>query len=175
MRTTLRPHRARSVRAAGFSLLELIVLLTVLTAVASVGIPAYFGRASVTLDSAAELLAKDLREVQSRAALYQEELVVRFEPDGTGYRMVDVIGSNLVSPYGKGEYARDYPVDAVFRGVEIERAEPREMRFGPAGHPLSALAVVVRYKDEVRTVRMGLERSVITIEGMDEPWIDALD
>ena len=75
----------RASSRGAFTILELLVLLAVLSAVASLGIPAYFSRPAVTLDSAAKLLAKDLREVQNRAALYEEALMIRFDEDGHGY------------------------------------------------------------------------------------------
>jgi prepilin-type N-terminal cleavage/methylation domain-containing protein len=157
---------------AAFTILELIVVLTVLSIVASVGIPAYFGRATVTLDNAAKLLAKDLREVQNRAALYEETLWVRFEADGTGYRVTDDSGDALVSPYGNGDYLRDYPLDAVFLGVEIPRREPEAVAFDASGRPLTSLSVTLTFEGEERTVTMREQSGLIAIDGLDEPWID---
>ena len=121
MKRRVRPHRpcAASLRGA-FTILELLVLLAAVSVVASVGIPAYFSRPAVTLDSAAKLLAKDLREVQNRAALYEEALMIRFDEDGQGYAATDRRGQPLLSPYGRGPFVRDYDIDAVFRGVRVE-------------------------------------------------------
>lgn len=152
----------------GFTILELIVLLVALTVVASVGIPAYFGRPSVTLEGAASLLAKDLREVQSRAALYEEELWLRFDEDGTGYRVTDRSGEPLVSPYGVGPYLRDYPIDAVFRGVNIANvtpAEPGSVVFSPEGMPRDSVSVIVEYQGEQREVTIRERSGMIAIEG----------
>ena len=58
------PVRGR--RSSGFTILELLILMVVLGIAASFGIPSYFARPDVTLKSAAELLASDLREVGGR-------------------------------------------------------------------------------------------------------------
>lgn len=164
------PHTAWSAtrRHQGFTILELMILLVALTVVASVGIPAYFGRPSVTLEGAASLLAKDLREVQNRAALYEEELWIRFDDEGTGYRVTDGIGEPLISPYGIGPYLRDYPIDAVFRGVKIvdvRPAEPRSVVFSPEGMPRDSLTVTIEYRGERREVAIRERSGTITIEG----------
>ena len=67
------PTRGR--RSSGFTILELLILMVVLGIAASVGIPSYFSRPDVTLKSAAELLANDLREVGGRAAVYRSRSV----------------------------------------------------------------------------------------------------
>lgn len=167
----MRPFR-RALPSSGFTLLELIIVLVVLTAVASIGIPQYFGRASITLDSAAELLARDLREVQSRAALFEETLHVHFDVNGTSYLMADDADVVLLSPYGNGEYARDYDIDAVFRGVSIVEIEPRSIAFDKKGTPNSDLRVVLEYGHERCTLTLSKESSRITIEGLSEPWVD---
>ena len=161
--------------AAGFTILELLILLTLLSAAACWGIPAYFGRASVTLDNAARLLAKDLREIQNRAALYEEELWLRFEVDGTGYRGTDRTNEPLISAYGTGSFLRDYPVDAVFRGVTIESVTPKDPGaaiFDASGRPRGPLEVTLAYAGETRTVSLRERSGLISIDGLDEPWID---
>ncbi len=78
--------------------MELLIVLALLSFTASVGIPAYFARPSITLDNAARLLAKDLRNVQNRAALYGEQLEIRFDEEGSGYAATERFGESLISP-----------------------------------------------------------------------------
>jgi len=152
----------------GFTILELIVLLLGLTIVASVGIPAYFGRPSVTLEGAARLLAKDLREVQNRATLYEEDIWIRFDADGNGYRVTDRGGEPLISPYGDGPFERDYPIDAVFRGVKITDVQPSEpgcVVFDHKGMPVDSVTVTIQYGGKRQTVAISERSGLIAIGG----------
>lgn len=164
-------HRKR----AGFTIFELLVLLVALSAVASFGIPAYFGRPTVTLDNAVRLLAKDVHEIQNRAALYEEQLWIRFESDGTGYRMTDRMEEPLISPYGDAAFARNYPVDAVFRGVKIESVTPKEpgaVVFDARGRPLGEVTVVLAYRGARRTLSVHKRTGLISIDGIGEDAVD---
>ncbi len=155
-------------RRAGFTILELMILLVGLTVIASVGIPAYFGRPAVTLDGAANLLAKDLREVQNRAALYEEALWIRFDEDGNGYQITDGAGEPLLSPYGDGPFVRDYPFDAVFRGVsivDVTPAKPGCVVFDRNGMPIDSVAVTIEYRGERREVVIRERSGLIAIDG----------
>ena len=162
-------------RRPGFTIVELLVLLVVVSAIASIGIPAYFSRPSVTLDSAAKLLARDLREVQNRAALYEEPLMIRFAEDRLGYSATDRNGQPLLSPYGSGAFVRAFAVDAVFRGVKIESirsATGGQISFDARGRPSKSAAVVLTFGGESRTVILRSGSGLISIQGLDQPWVD---
>ncbi|MEM9381911.1 MAG: type II secretion system protein [Planctomycetota bacterium] len=168
--------RARgSGRRGAFTIFELMLVLAVLSVMASIGIPAYFARPAVTLDNAARLLARDLREVQNRAALYEEQLEIRFDLRGHSYRATDSRGEPLLSPYGDGPFVRNYPLDAVFRGVEITSVvagADDTVAFDPTGRPRTALAVVLTFEDETRAVMLRAGSGLIAIEGLDDAWVD---
>lgn len=158
---------ARGRRSSGFTILELLILMVVIGVAASVGIPSYFGRPEVTLESAADLLANDLRELGGRAAVYREELSLRFDEDGAGYSATDWSGQLLVSPYGAGPYVRRYDSDAVFRGVTIEALEPeapRSVTFDATGTASHSIAVTVGYGGETRVVSLAARTGLVTID-----------
>ncbi len=164
-----------SKRRRGVTIFELLIVLGLLSFTASVGIPAYFARPSVTLDSAAKLLAKDLREIQNRAALYGEPLELRFDGTGHGYRATDVHGEPLISPYGDGDFVRRYPYDAVFRGVQIVHVEAggdRAVRFDERGRPVEPLIVQLLFDGETRQVVMRERSGLLAIDGLCESWSD---
>ncbi|QDV09062.1 hypothetical protein Poly30_46190 [Planctomycetes bacterium Poly30] len=170
--------RSRTAKQAGFTIVELLIVLALLSLAASVGIPAYFGRPSVTLDNAAKLLAKDLREVQNRAALYEEILMIRFPEDGSGYVATDAAGDSLISPYGAGEFRRNYPGDAVFRGVRVKSVSAggdRAISFSPEGRPSEPAEIVLEFRGEERAVLIRERSGLLSIDGLDEPWIDLGD
>lgn len=178
MSARLSPLHARARRSghrSAFTIFELMLVLAVLSVIASIGIPAYFARPAVTLDNAARLLARDLREVQNRAALYEEQLEVRFDLQRHVYRATDSRGEPLLSPYGDGPFVRRYPLDAVFRGVKItslQAGADDTIAFDPRGRPLTALRVVLTFEDETRTVMLRAGSGLIAIEGLDDAWVD---
>ncbi len=171
----VQPSRIPSRERRGFTILELLIILALLTITASVGIPAYFARPAVTLDSAARLLAADLHEVQNRAALYQQPLSVRFSETGSGYTGVTASGDPLRSPYDDGPFARTYDADAVFEGVrvrEVRSAEGTRITFSPKGLAATTASIVLGFENETRTVRIKKGSGLVEIDGLDDEWFD---
>src|SRR5690606_25726658 len=69
----------------GFTVLELAVALALITLVAVLAIPAFYGRPEVTLDRAALLLARDLRIAQNEAVRWSGDVHFDFLAEGQGY------------------------------------------------------------------------------------------
>jgi Tfp pilus assembly protein FimT len=170
------PPRTTSATLRGFTILELLIILALLTITASVGIPAYFARPAVTLDSAARLLAADMREVQNRAALYRLPLMVEFPEDGTGYRGVKENGEPLHSPYTDGPFVRVYPADAVFEGVRVlavRSPQGDRVAFSPRGLAAATASIVLGFDGETRTIRIRKDSGLVEIDGLEDPWFDS--
>jgi prepilin-type N-terminal cleavage/methylation domain-containing protein len=148
----LRRNRAGGARRRGFSLLELLIVLALISLVASIAIPAFFERGEVTLDAAVRLLADDLRAAQDRAATLEVEIRVRFDEDGHGYAVLGPDGEPLESPVG-GPFVRRWNRDGIFEGVRLVRldiGEGREIVCRPDGTIAREAAVLLGYGDEVR-------------------------
>lgn len=152
----------------GFSLLHLVLLLATLTVLASVAIPTWFSRVDVTLTNAARLLAKDLRDVQDRAAFQHRALRVEFSHTGDGYVVVDLHGRPIEAPVGDGEFRRRYSRDAVFRGVRLESVEVgpnRALRFGPQGLALDGGSVVLSFEGARTRLEIEPTTGDLTLDG----------
>ena len=159
-----------------FSIVQIGLILSVLAIVSSLAIPAWFGRSDVTLDNAAIVLARDLRNAQNRAAFEGRPTEVLFEADGSGYRVVDEHGEPLPAPIGSGDYLRSYDRDAIFRGVLIERADfvgRARAHFDSRGALVGGGRVVLRYRDESRILEIETGTGLVEIQGMSEPWVDS--
>jgi len=172
----VRPVPRRGPRRGGFTILELTVVLVVLAVLSSFTIPAWFDRPEVTLDNATRLLARDLREVQNRAALYQTTLEMRFDDDGGGYTATTDEGAVLVSPYGARAFERRFDRDAIFRGVRIESRDLGGLdaiEFTARGTVRQGARFVVTYRGEQRVLRMRPFSGIIEIDGLVDPWVDA--
>jgi len=169
-----RPALRRDPRRGGFTILELTVVLVVMAVLSSFTIPAWFDRPEVTLDNAARLLARDLRDVQNRAALYQTTLQMRFDEDGGGYAATTDEGATLLSPYGERPFERRYDRDAIFRGVRIESRDLgglEAVEFTARGTARQGARLVVTYRGEQRILRMQPFSGMIEIDGLAKPWI----
>lgn len=106
---------------AGFTLLELVLMLALLAVAASAGMSWYFDRSTVTLHNAGELLVEDLKIAQQRAAFAADTTRVSFS--NGGYRIANSAGVLIQNPRTALPFERDYGRDAVFRGVSIEQVD----------------------------------------------------
>ena len=156
---------------AGFTLLHLILLLATMSAMAALGIPAFFGQPDVTLENAVELLVRDLRDAQDRAAFQHRTLRVAFDPEGDGYAVLDSAGEPIEAPIGDGPFQRVYSVDAVFRGVVIadqQLGSEGALRFGPRGRALNGVRLVLEYGGERRQIQVEEMSGIVLVDG--EPY-----
>lgn len=153
-----------------FTFLGLVLLLTGVTAVSVVGVPWWFGRAVITLEAAAQLLAEDLADVQNRAALRNERLEVHFDVTGMGYRATTHSGAALPSPLGSGEFERCYDNDAVFQGVQVRRTSfqgANAVAFGRMGECLWGGQIELAFKGELRVISISKGSGEIQISTPD--------
>jgi hypothetical protein len=140
---------------AGISLLAILITLCAVAVAALVAIPAFFSQHDVTLDNACELLVKDLRSAQNRAAFLRTEAVFAFDTDG--WRASDRSGGSLSRTAEPDEIERRFSRDGVFEGVELTRidfGEDRSLVFDERGLALEAGEVEVSFRGQVRTVRV---------------------
>jgi len=158
------------------TLLQLALALLTLTVLASLGIPHWFARDEVTLDNAAVLLARDLREVQNRAAFQHRPLTIVLLPDGEGYEVVDDRGQPVRAIIGSGPFRRWYEHDAVFRGV---RLRPPDGGTGPfltydaRGLPETEASLEVCYRGSHRTLTVAPKTGHIEVRGLRRrEWVD---
>lgn len=159
-----KPSRGRSLRLTG-----VLFMLVVIAMGSSVGIPMWFGRAEITLNSAARLLVDDLTEVRERASYLFVDLQINFDEDGGGYILSDARGFPLAAPIGPGRFLREYDRDAVFRGVRISALEildsdERYLRVDPNGAFEHFARIELSFKDERRTITIDPKTGVISMQ-----------
>jgi len=152
-------------RARGFTLLELVAVLGLITLVSTVAIRSWFSRSEVTLQNAAELLASDLRGMQTRATIRRTPVEVVFNKDGAGYHAHDL---------GQADQQRDerrYPTDAVFEDVRIDSVRVEHggaLVFDAIGRPASDATITLVSRGYARTVLVDAATFRVTVEGEPE-------
>jgi Tfp pilus assembly protein FimT len=135
---------------AGFTLLELVLMLVLLAVVASAGMSWYFDRSTVTLKNAGELLVEDIRIAQQRAAFAADATRISFS--NGGYRIANSSGVLIQNPRTALPFERDYDRDAVFRGVSIEQVDfgggDTSLTFDAQGVPLRGGRVLLTFQGD---------------------------
>jgi len=163
------PHRR------GFTILELLMVLVVLSLLAATTVRFYFSRSEVTLENAAILLARDIRAAQHRSLFLGEKSRMTFLPDGSGYLVTDEAGNLTHNPQTDEAFLRSYPQDGVFLGVkvlEVSAGEDRVLEIDPRGLPIEDLQVTLGYEGDRRTVCIEQRTGVISIVGTSSGWFD---
>lgn len=157
----------------GLSLIDFLIALTAILIASVVAIPGFFGRPEVTLDSAAMLLANDLRFAQNEAALSEQGTRVVFSETGDGYEILYSDGVAVSNPVGGGSLVRQYSRDAIFRGVRTTvEGEETTVRFDESGFALDRLAVRLDYGGESRRLYLTRGSGMMEIDGLIREWRD---
>jgi prepilin-type N-terminal cleavage/methylation domain-containing protein len=159
----------------GFTILELMIWLVLMSIVASFAIPAFFDRAEVTLDNACTLLLEDLRGTQNRAAYNRATYFVTVREDGDGSAVRDRAGHVIRHPLGSGDYERRYSTDAVFEGVAISHVnfgDELRIEYDDQGFAVNGGAVELSYRDRKRVILVEPGTGMLEVHGMEHAWLD---
>jgi prepilin-type N-terminal cleavage/methylation domain-containing protein len=166
----------RPERDAGFTLLELLVALALVTVIAAFSVTAYFGRSEVTLESAVRLLVDDLRMAQTRATFFGSPIEVVFAPDGSGYELVEHEPGDSSSAIGPLVPPRRFGAGAVFEGIRVERVEvgaggvDGRLEFDAKGSLLFGATIVLADRAETRTIVIEEETGRIRLPERSTAW-----
>jgi type II secretory pathway pseudopilin PulG len=129
-------NRARRVMPRSYTLIELIMVMTVLALAAALLVPNIVGSDTMRAQAAVRLLIADLSFAQSDALANQEYRRVVFYADGSGYCIIEVAGAEttpadlddpgvnyIYDPLGTmGRYIIDFSTDNRFEGVLFSAA-----------------------------------------------------
>jgi prepilin-type N-terminal cleavage/methylation domain-containing protein len=159
----------------GFTILELLVSVVVVSTIAATTIPAFFDQPGVTLENASVLLARDLRAAQNRSAYMAESERFVFRRDGDGYVVTDRKGSVILNPRTHGPFSRRYSSDGVFRGVEVANVRAGRdwtLIIDDRGRPVESATITLRYQNDTRIILVEKGSGDVTIVGSTSGWND---
>lgn len=165
----------RSPSSRGFTIVELLLVLLVLSLCAATCVRWYFSYSEVTLENAAILLARDLRAAQHRSIFLGEPSRFLFLPDGAGYAVTDSLGALTHNPQTDEPFVRSYPDDGVFVGVRVlavEAGADKTLDIDRRGMLLEDLSVTLGFGDDRRTVVLDHKRGEISVVGSSSGWAD---
>lgn len=158
---------------AGFTLIELVLVLVLLAVVASAGMSWYFDRSTVTLKNAGELLVEDLRIAQQRAAFAADTTRISF--NNRGYRIANSSGVLIQNPRTALPFERNYGRDAVFQGVSIEHVDfgagQTHVSFDAQGVPDGQGSVLLTFQGDRLELQMdasGFAKLIVRASDQDQ-------
>ena len=159
----------------GFTILERLVALMVLSGVAAFAIPAYFERSEITLENACVLLARDLRAAQNRSAYMGEPAVFVFDAEEHRYEVLDEFGDVIRNPTTMEPFVRHYPFDGVFDGVEIVEAafgDDTTLIFDKRGEAQEGGYVILSFRGDQRRLELSKGTGRINVLGSTSGFVD---
>lgn len=97
-------------RRRGFTIVELLIVVVILSIVALTAIPMMSSAASIQIRSAANIIAADIEYARSMAISRGQNHKVVFDKDTDSYKLVDLNGVTIQHPVKKG-----FPYEMKFR------------------------------------------------------------
>ena len=112
-------HNLRG-RIRGFTLVELLIVIAIISIAALTAIPMMSSAASMQIRSAANMLTADLEYAKSMAISRAQNFSVVFDASADSYRIEDQYGNVLPHPVKKGfNYVIDFQNDGRLKKVDI--------------------------------------------------------
>lgn len=106
---------------AGFTLVELMVVLVVLAIVSAVVVPHAIQASDMEALSAARVLSADLQYAQDMAITTQQDVTVTFNVAASSYTLSNASGP-LIHPINKTDYVTAFATQRGFGEVRIQSA-----------------------------------------------------
>ena len=149
----------RTSEPSGFTLFELLIVLTVLGIVAGTVVPAVLSLSPTQALAGARFVAADLNYVRSRAIALSKPLTVSFDLAQQRYTVSDADGP-IAHPWAAstrfgGLFVVVLDETTPFSGVRLTSANfggQRWIRFGTMGEPIESGSLTVRHGREAVTV-----------------------
>ena len=122
----------------GFTLIEIIIVVTILAIAAMTTIPMMSSAASVQIRAASNIIAADLEYARSMAISRGQEYSIVFDPGAESYCIKDQGGTVIEHPVKKGfDYEINFSTDGRLDKVGIDNTTlpANSVTFDPLGSP----------------------------------------
>jgi len=143
----------------GFTVVELLIVVVILSIVALTAIPMMSSAAGIQIRSAANMIAADVEYARSMAISHGQNFSVVFDKNADNYRIVDLNGNVIQHPVKKGfTYVVDFRNESRLNRVDITNANfngTQTVEFDCLGSPVNGGTV---------NLQAGAVSATITVE-----------
>jgi len=155
-------------RSGGFTLVELLIVIAIISIAALTAIPMMSSAASMQIRSAANMLTADLEYAKSMAISRAQYFSVVFDASADSYRIEDQYGNVLPHPIKKGfSYVIDFQNDGRLNKVDIVSVDfdsTSKVTFDYLGSPYNGNVTPGPLNNGVINLQAGSTTSIITVE-----------
>ena len=153
-------------RRGGFTLVELLIVIAIISIAALTAIPMMSSAASMQIRSAANMLTADLEYAKSMAISRAQIYSVVFDAGADSYRIEDKDGNPLLHPVKKGFfYEIDFQNDGRLNKVDIISVDfdsTSKVTFDYLGSPYNGSSAPLN--NGVINLQAGSTNTIITVE-----------
>lgn len=110
-------------RAAGFTMIEILMVVVILAVAAMIVVPSLSSAADMQVRSAANAIAADLDYARGLSVTRQKNYSVVFDPDTESYQIQDDTAAVIKNPLTNQDFAVDVDADSRLRQVDINSAD----------------------------------------------------
>ncbi len=156
--------------SGGFTLVELLIVIAIITIAALTAIPMMSSAASVQIRSAANMLTADLEYAKSMSISRAQYFSVVFDKDTESYWIEDQSGNVIPHPVKKGfDYVIDFQNDGRLNKVDIvdvdfDPGSDNTITFDYLGSPYSGTGTTSPLNSGVISLQAGGTTTTVTVE-----------
>lgn len=158
----------RCTSRAGWTLIEILVVVTILAIAAGIVIPNVVNTKDMQAVSAARIIASDLQFAQNTAITTQATVAVVFTPEGATYKLAtdDNQSTPLNNPMTRADYIVTFTESTGFGSLRIVRTTfpLNKVRFDALGAPDNAGTITVQAGESVFDISLAASTGKVTVK-----------
>lgn len=156
-------------RPCGFTLIEVIVVVVILSIIALMAVPMFSSAADIQLKAAANMIAADIEYAKSMAISRQQSFSIDFNSTDESYSVCDSGGFVIPHPIDPGDLTITFPSDSRLNQVVIVSADfdpdsEETITFDYLGSPYSGSTTATPLVSGVVTLEAGDLTMTVSVE-----------